>query len=789
MIMKVSFEWLQSYFKQDLDLKDVCERLTISGTKVESVESNKIEVKNVVTGLIENIKQHPDAEKLVVCNVNIGDSYVQIVTAATNMKEGDIVPVALHGAILHGGLKIKKGKLRGVESQGMFCSEEELGLSNHSDGLMILSKETPLGANIADVLDSGSDIVEFEITSNRPDCLGVLGIAREIKAIYSLNMDMLNNKFKTINTKNINDELKVNLENKNCRRYAARVIENVRICESPKFIQDRLIASGIRPINNIIDLTNYVMLEFGQPMHAFDYDSIHKGEIYVSCGNNGEKFKTIDGIDREVDDSMICIRDSEKNLAIAGIMGGENSKVNDDTKKIILESANFKFDVIRSASKKLGLRSESSLRFEKGIDDNLVIDALDRFCSLVDEFSYGDIVEGTIDLVNETYEPNKILVSTEYINKFLNTNISENEIINIFENLGMSVSDNSDLLEVTIPTFRRDVFLKEDLVEEIGRVYGYDKIPSSELDCSSKEIGKTKKQKFIDKILDTMISLGFSQSISYSFFSSKVFDKLNLSKDSLERNTINIKNPLGEDYSVMRTTMVPSMLDSLCRNYSYSNEDVCIFEIGKTYHKNENEDIKENNILTIGMYGKDKDYFSIKGVIESLFEVLGISFMLEREIKNFYHPGKSARIVLGKNILGKFGSIHPCVLENYNIDIELFVGELDLDKIFELYKWNKKYKEIPKYPSVSFDLSLVIDEHMLAQDIEKIIKSKSGNILERIEIFDVYKGPQIPEGKKSISFNIIFRDKSKTLTDKDINEVIKKILEDLKNKLEVEIRK
>ncbi len=787
--MKVSFEWLQSYFKQDLDLKDVCERLTISGTKVESIESNKIEVKNVVTGLIENIKQHPDAEKLVVCDVNIGDSHVQIVTAAKNMKEGDIVPVALHGAILHGGLKIKKGKLRGIESQGMFCSEEELGLSDHAEGLMILDKETPLGANIEDVLDSSSDIIEFEITSNRPDCLGAVGIAREIKAIYNLNMDFPNNKFKTVSTKNINDMLKVNLENKNCRRYAARVIENVKICESPKFIQDRLLASGVRPINNIIDLTNYVMLELGQPMHAFDYSKINKGEINVSFGKCGEKVKTIDGIDREIDDSMICIRDFEKNLALAGIMGAENSKVNDDTKTIILESANFKFDVIRSTSRKLGLRSESSLRFEKGIDDNLVIDALDRFCSLVDEFSYGDIVEGTIDIVNETYEPNKISISTDYINKFLNTNITKSEIINIFENLNMSVSDKEELLEVTIPTFRRDVFLKEDLVEEIGRIYGYDKIPSLELNCSSSEIGKTKKQKFIDKILDTMISLGFSQSISYSFFSSKVFDKLNLSEDSLERNTINIKNPLGEDYSVMRTTMVPSILDSLCRNYSYSNEDVSIFEIGKTYYKNDNNEIKENNVLTIGMYGKDNDYFSIKGIIESLFEVLGISFMLERETKNFYHPGKSARIILGKNILGRFGSIHPCVLGNYNIDIELFVGELDLDKIFDLYKWNKKYKEIPKYPSVSFDLSLVIDEHMLAQDIEKIIKSKSGNILEKIEIFDVYKGPQIPEGKKSISYNIIFRDKTKTLTDADINGVIKKILEDLKNKLQVEIRK
>lgn len=786
--MKVSFEWLQSYFEKNLDLEDVCEKLTISGTKVEGIESNKVDVKNVVTGIIEKITQHPDAEKLVVCDVNIGKENVQIVTAAKNMKERDIVPVALHGAILHNGFKIKKGKLRGVESQGMFCSEEELGLANHSDGLMILDSTTPIGINIVDALDSGSDVIEFEITSNRPDCLGVLGIAREIKSIYNFEMNDPDKNFKVLSSKNINDMLKVNLENKECRRYSARIIENVKICESPKFIQDRLIASGIRPLNNIVDLTNYVMLELGQPMHAFDYKFVSNGKINVSSGNHGEKFKTIDGLDRELDNSMICIRDDEKVLALAGIMGGENSKVSAESKTIILESANFKFDSIRSASKKLGLRSESSLRFEKGIDDNLTIQALDIFCNLVNEFSYGDIVEGTIDLINESYEPVKILVGYDYVNKFLNTNISESDMINIFENLDMKVNKVGELLEVVVPTFRRDVFLKEDLVEEIGRIYGYDKIPSSELSCVATEIGKTKKQKFIDKILNIMISLGFSQSISYSFYGPKVFDKLNLGNESKERNAINIKNPLGENYSVMRTTLVPSMLDSLARNYSYSNDEVCIFEIGKTYNKSQEYLVQENNILTLGMHGENFDYFSMKGIIESFFEALGITFMLERETESFYHPGKSAKIILGKSNLGRFGSIHPYVLKNYDIDIEFFVGELDLDRIFELYKWNKKYKEVPKYPSVSFDLSLVIDENILSQDIEKIIKSNSGNILERLEIFDVYKGPQIPENKKSISYNIIFRDKSKTLEDSDVNSVIQKILEALKNKLGVEIR-
>lgn len=786
--MKVSFEWIKEYFNEDLELNDVCDKLTISGTKVESVESSKIEVKNVVTGFIEEIKPHPDAEKLVVCKVNIGDEYVQIVTGAKNMKEGDIVPVALHGAVLAGGLKIKKGKLRGVESQGMMCSEEELGLCDHADGLMIL-KDVPIGKNIVDVLDSGEDIIEFEITSNRPDCLGVIGIAREIKAVYDFDLKYPNLKFRCGSDKNINDILKVDVQTKDCRRYSARVIENVKICDSPKFIQDRLISSGIRPINNIVDLTNYVMLEIGQPMHAFDYDLVSDSKIVVEHSSNGDKITTLDGVERELDNSIICIKDSKSVLALGGIMGGEHSKVNENTKRIVLESANFKFDVIRRASRKLSLRSESSSRFEKGIDDNLTIVALDRFCSLFEELSYGNIVNGTIDIVNESYEKVNIEVTSEYINKFLGTSISKCDIIKIFKNLDMEVKEENGILIVTPPTFRRDVFIKEDLAEEIARIYGYNQIEEENLSNASQEIGKTKKQKFVDNILNLMISLGFSQSISYSFYSPKSFDKMNLDKDSELRNAITIRNPLGEDYSVMRTTMIPSMIEALCRNNSYSNAEACIFDIGKTYSKGRDEKILENNVLTVGMYGKNFDYFTIKGVVEALFKYIGITFMLEREVETFYHPGKSARIVLGKNILGKFGAIHPYVLKNYDSKVEFFICEIDLDKVFNLYKFDKKYKQIPKYPSVTFDLSIVVDENVLVQDIEKIIKSKSGSILESLDIFDIYRGTQIPDGKKSVSYSIIFRDIRKTLNDKEINKLIEMILNDLKLKLGAELRK
>lgn len=785
--MKVSFKWIKDYFNDELCLDEVCDRLTMSGTKVETVESNKVEVTNVVCGLIEEIKPHPDAEKLVVCRVNIGNDYVQIVTGAKNMKEGDIVPVALHGAVLAGGLKIKKGKLRGVESQGMMCSEEELGLVDHADGLMILDKNVKVGANIVDVLDSGDDVIEFEITSNRPDCLGVLGIVREIKTLYDIEMKEPKRNFKYTSGCNINDMLSVEVDNKNCRRYSTRVIKNVKVCESPKFIQERLLSSGIRPINNIVDLTNYVMLETGQPMHAFDYDKVLDHKIVVSRGVNGDKFLTLDETERELDDTMICIRDGEKVLALAGIMGGESTKVNFETKTIILESANFKFDVIRNSSRKLNLRSESSLRFEKGIDDNLTLFALDRFCNLVEELCYGEIVEGTIDIINDTYLPVNIETSKDYINSFLGTDICEDEMIKILKNLSMDVKDDDGILIITPPTWRRDIFVKQDIAEEVARIYGYDNIKEDSLLSTSVDIGKTSRQKFEDKILNTMISLGFSQSISYSFYSPKVFDKLNLGGEhELRTNAIIIKNPLGEDYSVMRTVTVPSMIDALQRNYSYSNSEAYIFDIGKIYLRDKN--ISESNVLTIGMYGDDVDYFTLKGVIEALFRSLSITFMLERETESFYHPGQSARIVLGKNILGRFGSIHPYVLNNYDISKEMFVCELNLDKIFNIYKGDKKYKQIPKYPSVTFDLNIVVDEGVLSQDIEKIIRSKGGNILESLDIFDVYRGPQVPNNKKSISYSIIFRDKSKTLNDTEINKVIQNILEDLNIRLGAELR-
>lgn len=786
--MKVPFNWLKEYFDEKLDIKDVCNRLTISGTNVEKIDSKKLEVSKVVTGIIEDITRHPDAEKLVVCKVNIGNSYVQIVTGATNMVEGDIVPVALHGAILVDGMKIKKGKLRGIESQGMMCSEEELGLKDSADGLWILPKGTEIGVPIDEVIDGGGDVIEFEITSNRPDCLSIFGIAREVKTLYNIKIKDLDLSFKDNLDKNINSMISVDVKNDNCRRYTCRIIENIKIMESPDWIKTRLSESGIRPINNIVDLTNYVMLELGQPMHAFDYEKIFSKKIVIDNAKDNEKFITLDSEERILNSSMLCIKDDLNTLALAGVMGGLNSEITNTTKTIVLESGNFNANIIRKTVKDLNLRSESSNRFEKSIDDNLTLLALDRFCNLVSELGYGSIVGGTIDIIKDTYKQVPIKVSSKYINNFLGTDISKDDMIKILKNLDMDVEDDGNEFIVSAQTFRRDIFIKEDIAEEIGRIYGYDKIPSRDLSVVSPNIGKTKKQKFFDKIIEIMLNCGLSQSISYSFYSPKNFDKLNLPQDHELRNAVSIKNPLGEDYSIMRTTTIPSIIEALCRNNAYSNKEVGIFDIGKTYEKNSNNNIIENNILTIGMYGTNCDYFVLKGIIDTLFESLGITFILERENEEFFHPGKSSRIVLGKNILGKFGSIHPYVLDKYDSNIELFVGEFNLDKLFEIFKFEIKYKEIPKYPSVVFDLNIVINNDIMVQQIEKIIKSNSNGIIESFEIFDIYRGSQIENSKKSVSYSITFRDRNKTLKDEEVNKVIHKILLDINNNLGGELR-
>lgn len=791
--MKVPFNWLKDYVDVNIDAKELGDRLTLSGSALEEVITQGDEIKNIVTGKIVEITQHPDADKLKVCQVDIGTETIQIVTAATNMKEQDIVPVALHKSILADGTEIKKGKLRGVVSNGMFCSEEELGIAGDEPvhGLMILPADAPLGMGIKEYLNLNKSILDFDITSNRPDCLSMVGMARETAATLGTSYKMPNLNYEVKTSENINDKIKVEVRDSLCRRYMARGVKNVKIMPSPGWMQERLLEAGVRPINNIVDITNFVMLEIGEPMHAFDAREIKSGKIVVERAKDDEIFVTLDEIERKLDSSFLCIKDDETSIGLAGIMGGLNSEIQEDTTEVIFEAANFDGTNIRVNSKKLNLRSESSARFEKDIDPNLAEIAINRACALVCELGCGEIMEGTIDIYNSKKEEGHITVDSKWINKFLGTEISKEDMKKYLDLLELKTEINEDNLDITIPTFRIDIGIKEDIAEEVARIYGYDKIPTTIYSASTGREPKYKNQILRDLIVDVMVSSGLNQSISYSFISPKVFDKINLPQDSELRNVIKIKNPLGEDYSVMRTTTIHSMMESLGRNYSRNNAYARLFEIGKVYIPNEDETVipTENNILTIGMYG-NCDYLDLKGVVENALEKLGLSKVkFTRESDNpSYHPGKTAALMIGNKKVGVLGEVHPDVSENYGVDENCYLAELNLDLLFEYAKTDKKYKALPKFPAVTRDIALLVDDEILVQEIEDTIRRAGGNLVEKVELFDIYKGAQIPEGKKSIAYAIAYRDEKKTLTDNDVNKVYDKILRSLEHKLGATLR-
>ncbi len=791
--MKVPFNWLKDYVDVNIDAKELGDRLTLSGSALEEVITQGDVIKNIVTGKIVEITQHPDADKLKVCQVDIGTETIQIVTAATNMKEQDIVPVALHKSILADGTEIKKGKLRGVVSNGMFCSEEELGIAGDEPvhGLMILPADAPLGMDIKEYLNLNKSILDFDITSNRPDCLSMVGMARETAATLGTSYKMPNLNYEVKTSENINDKIKVEVRDSLCRRYMARGVKNVKIMPSPGWMQERLLEAGVRPINNIVDITNFVMLEIGEPMHAFDAREIKSGKIVVERAKDDEIFVTLDEIERKLDSSFLCIKDDETSIGLAGIMGGLNSEIQEDTTEVIFEAANFDGTNIRVNSKKLNLRSESSARFEKDIDPNLAEIAINRACALVCELGCGEIMEGTIDIYNSKKEEGHITVDSKWINKFLGTEISKEDMKKYLDLLELKTEINEDNLDIIIPTFRIDIGIKEDIAEEVARIYGYDKIPTTIYSASTGREPKYKNQILRDLIVDVMVSSGLNQSISYSFISPKVFDKINLPQDSELRNVIKIKNPLGEDYSVMRTTTIHSMMESLGRNYSRNNAYARLFEIGKVYIPNEDETVipTENNILTIGMYG-NCDYLDLKGVVENALEKLGLSKVkFTRESDNpSYHPGKTAALMIGNKKVGVLGEVHPDVSENYGVDENCYLAELNLDLLFEYAKTDKKYKALPKFPAVTRDIALLVDDEILVQEIEDTIRRAGGNLVEKVELFDIYKGAQIPEGKKSIAYAIAYRDEKKTLTDNDVNKVHDKILRSLEHKLGATLR-
>lgn len=793
--MKVPYKWLKDYVNVNISPKELADRLTLSGSNVEEVITSGDEIQNVVTGKLLKIEPHPDAEKLVICQLDVAaGEELQIVTGADNMKVGDIVPVALHGSSLPSGIKIKKGKLRGIVSNGMMCSEEELGIAGEEQvhGLMILPKDTPIGKDIKEVLGLDNAVIDFEITSNRADCFSIIGMARETAATLGLKYKMPETSFKASCRDNITESLNVEVKDSElCKRYMARGVKDIKIEPSPSWMQERLIEAGVRPINNIVDITNFVMIELGQPMHAFDRREITSNSIIVERAEKNEKFITLDGIERTLNSNVLNIKDGSKTIGLAGIMGGLNSEVKDDTTEIIFESATFDGTNIRISSQSLGLRTEASSKFEKELDPNLAKLAIDRACNLVEELKAGHVMEGTIDIYPKPLNEKQLEVSVNWVNKFLGTEITAESMKEYLDRLELCTELKDDSLLITVPTFRGDINIREDVAEEVARIFGYDNIPTTVMSSPSLNGGKNKKQKLEDKIIESLTASGLNQAISYSFVSPKVFDKVLIPKDSDLRKTVTIKNPLGEDFSIMRTTTIPTMMEALARNYARSNEEAKLFEIGKIYIPNEDPSMlpEETNIITIGMYGK-VDYFDLKGIVENVLSTLGITNVsFNRESSNeSFHPGKTASINSKKDYIGILGEIHPDVCDNYSIDKNTYIAVLNLDMLVKLTSNAIKYTPLPKYPAVTRDLAILVEDSILVQQIEEIIKKQGSNLLDSIVLFDVYKGSQIPEGKKSVAYALSYRAENKTLTDVEVNKTHDKIIRSLEHQLGAELR-
>lgn len=788
--MKVPYKWMLEYVDLDNDINEVADALTLSGSKSEEVIETGKEISNVVTGKIEKIDPHPDADKLIVCQINVGlDENIQIVTGAKNVSEGDIVPVAMHKSTLPGGVNIKKGKLRGVESNGMLCSEEELAIPTDEpvNGIMILDKDTKVGADIKDVLGLNGGIIEFEITSNRSDCFGVYGIAREAAATFGKTLKPLETSY-TEDSETIKHYLNVSIEDKLCRRYMAKMVKNVKIGPSPSWLKANLEEAGVRSINNIVDITNYVMLELGQPMHAFDYNFIKGNKIIVKKAEDNEKFTTLDEVDRTLDSSMLVIADAEKTVAVAGVMGGMNSEVKEDTNVIIFESANFDGTNVRVTSKKLALRTDASGKFEKDLDPNLCELAINRACHLVEAIGAGEVISDVIDVYNTKVDTFNLEVSSKWINEFLGTDISVERMKEILSTLEMKVSGD-DTLKIEVPTFRQDIRIREDVAEEIARIYGYDKIPSVKIKGDASEAAWSEEQKLTALVKETMVAQGFYEALTYSFVSPKVFDNINVDAESNLRSCVKISNPLGEDFSIMRTTTMPSILEALSRNYARDNKEALLFEVSKVYIPTDDVLPEERLKLTIGMYG-DVDFYSLKGAVEVLLEKLSVpKFSFERESSNpSFHPGKTANLLVRNKSVGTFGELHPDVLENYGFEDRVYFAELDLFSIFEAAKTERKYKALPKFPAVTRDIAMLVNEDVTVGEIEAIIRKNGKAILEEVKLFDVYRGSQIPEGKKSVAYALVYRGENKTLKDEEVNKVHDGVVKALADKLSAELR-
>ena len=815
--MLVSIDWIKDYVRLDKwpQDKEFCDRMIMSGSNIETISYLGEGIENVKIAKVLSIDKHPDADKLVVCQMDLGKlGKLQIVTGASNLYVGAYVPVAVDGSVvpgpLHGqpkqegGVKISAGELRGVKSDGMMCGPQELGIADKcaplvsKDGIWLLSGnyEDKLGENIDEVLGLKDAVVDFEITPNRPDCLSMIGMAREAAATFGGELVYPKTDCNTLTEKS-SDYIQVEVKSDLCKRYTARVIKDVKIEQSPWWLQKKLIAAGMRPINNIVDITNFVMMEYGQPLHAFDIRSLAGGKIVVDVAEDGSKFTTLDGVERTFDDSMLMINDANGPVAVAGVMGGLDSEIKPDTETVVLESANFVGSSVRQTSKKLGLRTEASARYEKGIDPNLCEEAADRVCALIDELGYGKVLEGSVDIYKSQEHPQVVSARVSRINKVLGTDLSREEMVAILESLEMKVQGTGDEMIVTAPTVRQDILKEVDFVEEIARMYGYDNLPNTlpKLDVKAENSLSWETRR---KLRDLLCAMGADEIQTFSFINQKIFDACRIDEESWERDTVDIINPMGEDTAAMRTILTPGMLEVLTRNYSRSVEGVRAFEIGKVFSKNyiQPEGLPDESFdLSIGVYGKDESFFTLKGMVECMFDMMGIkdvSYIAESEY-GIYHPGRCARVVKvtekGEEVeLGIMGEVHPDVASNYGIGDKVYCGEFFLDRLIEFSSREIQYSKPPKYPSTSRDIAMVVSESTPVAEIEKVIKEAGTEILRSVKLFDIYRGIQVGAGKKSVAYSLTYRHDDRTLTDVETEEAHAKVVEALKNNLGASIR-
>ena len=797
--MNTSLSWIKAYVPElEVTAQEFTDAMTLSGSKVEGFTKMDADLEKIVIGQIKKIEKHPDADKLIICQVDIGEeSPIQIVTGAPNVKEGDKVPVVLDGGrvagghdgkMTPGGIRIKKGKLRGIESNGMMCSIEELGSTRDmypeapEYGIYIFPETAEVGADAIEVLGLHDVEFEFEITSNRVDCYSTLGLARETAATFHKEF-----KAPEVHVKgcggDVNDYIKVEVQDHDlCSRYCARVVKNIRLAPSPEWMQRRLASVGIRPINNVVDITNYVMEEYGQPMHAYDLDKIADKKIVVRRAAHDEKFVTLDGQERTLDENVLMICDGEKAVGMAGIMGGENSMITDDVKTMLFEAACFDGTNIRLSSKRVGLRTDASGKFEKGLDPNNAQAAIDRACQLIEELDAGDVVNGTVDVYPVKREPVRIPFEPDRINALLGTDISKEQMLEYYKPIELEYDEKTN--EIVAPTFRQDLFRTADLAEEVARFFGYDNIPTT-LPRGEATTGKLPFYLRIEAVArDIAEFCGFSQGMTYSFESPKVFDKLLLPEDARERQAIVISNPLGEDFSIMRTTSLNGMLTSLATNYNRRNKNVRLYEMGNIYLPKSlplTELPDERMQFTLGMYG-DGDFFSMKGVVEEFLDKIGMHLKETYDPnagKSFLHPGRQANIIYDGTVIGYLGEVHPTVATTYGIGERAYVAVLDMPSIVPMATFDRKYEGIAKFPAVTRDISMVVPKNVLVGQIEEVIAVRGGQILENYELFDIYEGSQIKGGYKSVAYSLTFRAKDRTLTDTEISASMKKILNGL----------